>query len=98
MHYLLVRELTSSCQPERRRHWGQLKCRKRVDPVREAALLPPNREKFLVLLLYLSNSTCLCRGGSDSERVANENTITHRHPNKVLPPRPWRHDIFRLDS
>ena len=96
MHYLLVRELTSSCQPERRRHWGQLKHRKRVDPVREAVLLPPNREKFLVLLLDLSNSTCLCRG--DSERVANENTITHRHPNKVLPPRPWRYDIFRLDS
>jgi len=44
-----------------------LKCRKRVGPVSEAALLPPNREEFLVLLLDLSKSTCLCRGGNDSE-------------------------------
>lgn len=66
MHRLLVRELTSSRQPERGCHWGQLKCRKRVGPVSEAALLPPNREQFLVLLLDLSNSTCLCRD-DDSE-------------------------------
>lgn len=69
--HLLVRELTSSCQPERRCHRGQLKCRKRIDPASEAALLPTNREKFLVLLLDLSKSACLCR--DDSEwRVVNE--------------------------
>lgn len=72
MDCLFVRELTSSRQPERRCHRGQLEWRKRVDsdPASEAALLPPNREKFLVLLLGLSNSTCLCRGDNDSETLA----------------------------
>jgi len=97
VYYLLVRELTSSCQPERRCYRGQLKCRKRVDPASEAALLPPNREKFLVLVLDLSNSACLCRDSDSEWRVVNEITITHRHPNKVLPAGPWRYDISRLD-
>jgi len=45
MHYLLVREPTSSCQPERRCRQGQLKCRKRIDPVSEATFASPQPQE-----------------------------------------------------